>query len=165
MVYRFLSRSAGHVCRTPNYGKSAWRPTRAAAPHVESRLDGAICRPRAVQRTLVAFQEKRASLIRTWTKRCTNGRIAMRCPDARREHAALCSKIKKSVPIGHLSGGLRRNATRAPTQVPESRGRLRPTPDFKSDPLIIAYCGRQMVLTMGAALGGQTVYIGKRRSD
>jgi hypothetical protein len=33
--------------------------------------------------------------------------------------------------------GLRRNATRAPTQAPEWRGRLRAAPDLKSDPPIL----------------------------
>src|ERR1700723_3328954 len=45
LVYRLLSRSAGHFCRTPGNGKPAWRPTGAAASYMENRLDGAIFRP------------------------------------------------------------------------------------------------------------------------
>ena len=46
--------------------------------------------------------------------------------------------------------GLRRNATRAPTQAPEWRGRLRPPRISNKTAGSITYCGRKMVLTMGA---------------
>jgi hypothetical protein len=46
--------------------------------------------------------------------------------------------------------GLRRNATRAPTQAPEWRGRLRPPRISNQTRRSITYCGRKMVLTKGS---------------
>src|SRR5579859_8264566 len=47
--------------------------------------------------------------------------------------------------------GQRRGATRAPTQAPEWRGRLRP-PHRNQTRRSVTYCGRKMVLTMGSTL-------------
>src|SRR5579883_3130366 len=46
--------------------------------------------------------------------------------------------------------GRRRNATRAPTQAPEWRGRLRPPRISNQTRRSITYCARKMVLTTGA---------------
>ena len=45
--------------------------------------------------------------------------------------------------------GPRRNATRAPTQAPEWRGRLRPPRISNQTRRSITYCARKMVLTKG----------------
>lgn len=49
--------------------------------------------------------------------------------------------------------GLRRNATRAPTQAREWRGRLRPPPDIKSDPPIHNLLRPKNGLDKGATFG------------
>jgi hypothetical protein len=46
--------------------------------------------------------------------------------------------------------GLRRNATRAPTQAPEWRGRLRPPRISNQTCRSETYCGQKMVLTKGS---------------
>jgi hypothetical protein len=57
--------------------------------------------------------------------------------------------------------GLRRNATRAPTQAPEWRGRLRPPRIANQTCRSETYCGQKMVLTKGStfnvALGTECV--------
>ena len=49
--------------------------------------------------------------------------------------------------------GQRRDATRAPTQAPEWRGRLG-RPKQNQTRRSLTYCGRKMVLTMGSTLEG-----------
>src|ERR1017187_9347050 len=50
------------------------------------------------------------------------------------------------------NGGGGRAGPGAPTQAPEWRGAAPAAPDLKSDRRSVTYCGRKMVLTMGATL-------------